>query len=268
MKSIPGWRLTQAEHDTLGSDGYVVREAVFTQDEVDDIVDACERLVDDLVRDRQGHRLKAGSYVFDPDFDRDVIIKWEGDTDAVHGVEPCAHLSPALDRWAHDPRFLDPMCDLVGADDPIRFTEKLNLKRPHVGGHNPLHQDYPYWVDVAQDPEHVATSMLFLDDATVDNACLRVVPGSHTSGVWTTRHDDDQFATNEIDGTAYEGVESVPLEVPAGSVVMFGSRLVHHSLANTSSAPRRALLFSYQPPGAPHMLEALRRLGAAYRRTS
>ena len=107
--------------------------------------------------------------------------------------------------------------------------------------------------------------MLFLDAATVDNACLRVVPGSHTSGVWTTRVDDDQFATNEIDGSAYEDVESVPVEVPAGSVVMFGSRLVHHSHPNTSSAPRRALLFSYQPPGAPHILEALRRLGAGRR---
>ena len=107
--------------------------------------------------------------------------------------------------------------------------------------------------------------MLFLDEARLDNACLRVVPGSHTSGVWQTRRDDDQFATNEIDGGAYEDVESVPLELPAGSVVMFGSYLVHHSAANTSAAPRRALLFSYQPPGAPHMLESLRRLGAAYR---
>ena len=42
---------------------------------------------------------------------------------------------------------------------------------------NPLHQDYPYWVDVADDPATVATAMLFLDDSTLDNGCLRVVPG-------------------------------------------------------------------------------------------
>ena len=107
--------------------------------------------------------------------------------------------------------------------------------------------------------------MLFLDDANLDNACLRVVPGSHTSGVWKTRTDEDQFATNEIDDRVYEDVESVPLEVPAGSVVMFGPYLVHHSHPNTSSQPRALPLFSYQPPGAPHMLEALRRLGARYR---
>jgi hypothetical protein len=264
MKSIPPGRLTEAEKQGLAADGYVVREGVFSRAEVDEIAGACERLVDDLVRDRRGHRLKVGSYVFDPDFTRDVMIKWEGDSDVVHGVEPCAHLSPALDHWAHDPRFLEPMCDFVGSETPILFTEKLNLKRPQHGGVNPLHQDYPYWVDVVPDPARVATSMLFLDDATLDNGCLRVVPGSHTSGVWQTRTDSDEFGANEIDGRACEDVESIPLELAAGSVVMFGAYLVHHSHPNTSAQPRRALLFSYQPPEYPHMLVSLRELGAAY----
>ena len=193
------------------------------------MVDACERLVDDLVRGREGNRLKAGSYVFDPDFDRDVIIKWEGDTDVVHGVEPCAHLSPG-------PRSVGPRSplpradvDFVGSDAPILFTEKLNLKRPEVGGHNPLHQDYPYWVGVARGPGAGRD----LDAVPRRGAARQRLPAGRTrqprSGVWQTRADDDQFATNEIDGGAYEDVESVPLELPAGSVVMFGSYLVHHS---------------------------------------
>ena len=97
MKSIPQGRLTPEERGELAADGYVVRERVFAAAEVDDMVEACDRLVDDLVRDRQGFRLRAGSYVFDPDFTRDVIIKWEGDTDVVHGIEPFAHLSHELE---------------------------------------------------------------------------------------------------------------------------------------------------------------------------
>ena len=258
-------RLSPGEQTRLAADGYVVRAAVFTPTEVDAIVDACEELVAELVRDRQGHRLQAGSYVFDPDFTRSVIIKWEGDSDVVHGIEPFAHLSPSLEAWGCDERLLAPMRELLGYPEIELYTEKLNLKRPHHGGANPLHQDYPYWVDVADDPATVATAMLFLDDSTLDNGCLRVVPGSHTNGVWDRRTDGSPFLGNEIDGGAYEDVESLPLELPAGSVVMFGSYLVHHSAANTSAAPRRALLFSYQPPGAPHMLESLRRLGAAHR---
>ena len=96
--------------------------------------------------------MKVGSYVFDPDFVRGVMIKWEGDTDAVHGIEPFAHLSPELSRWAHDERLVQPMRTIVDDPEPSLFTEKLNLKRPRLGGPNPLHQDYPYWLDSAQDP--------------------------------------------------------------------------------------------------------------------
>ena len=226
------------------------------------MLDACERLVDDLVRDRRGHRLKAGSYVFDPDFTRDVIIKWEGDTDVVHGVEPCAHLSPALDRWAHDPRFLEPMCDFVGSDAPILFTEKLNLKRPQRGGVNPLHQDYPYWVGRRAGPDAGRD----VDAVPRRRARRQRLPPRRARQPYLGRvadaHRRRRVRRQRDRRRAYEDVESVPLELPAGSVVMFGPYLVHHSHPNTSSQPRRALLFSYQPPGAPHMLVSLRRLGA------
>ena len=217
------------------------------------------------MRDRRGHRLKAGSYVFDPDFTRDVIIKWEGDTDVVHGVEPCAHLSPALDRWAHDPRFLEPMCDFVGSDDPILFTEKLNLKRPQRGGVNPLHQDYPYWVGRRRGSRRGSRRRCSSSTTrrSTTAACASC-PAATRRACGRRRTDGDEFAGNEIDARRLRrrrvGAAS---RCRPGSVVMFGSYLVHHSQPNTSSQPRRALLFSYQPPGAPHMLESLRRLGAA-----
>src|SRR4029077_12109675 len=88
------FRLVASEREQLARDGYVVRAGVFTPAEVDAINDACETLVDDVVRNGNGHRLEAGSYVFQPDLLRYVIIKWEGDSDVVHGIEPCAHLSP------------------------------------------------------------------------------------------------------------------------------------------------------------------------------
>ena len=263
MKSISTgsdlFRLSEPERARLDSDGYLVREQVFTPVEVAEIIAACEALVDELARGRRGWRLQAGSYVFDPDFEHEAIIKWEGDTDVVHGVEPVAHLSPPLRRWAHDPRLVGPIVDLVGDEQPTLFTEKLNLKRPHVGGANPPHQDYPYWVDSAEVAADLATAMVLLDDSTVANGCLRVAPGSHRNGVWSTRKDGDEFLANEIDMQAYPDTELVPVELRAGSVVMFGPFLVHQSLPNRSDQPRRALLFSYQPGGRHHMLEPLRR---------
>jgi phytanoyl-CoA hydroxylase len=180
----------------------------------------------------------------------------------VHGIEPFAHLSPALHAWALDPRCIEPMQDLIGDASPILFTEKLNLKRPRHGGENPLHQDYPYWDDTAGDATRVATAMVFLDDATLENGCLHVVPGSHREGTWRRRTDTDEFGRNEIDATAYPDAHLVPLELGAGAVVFFGPFLVHRSAPNRSERERRALLWSYQPPGHPHMLDLLRRAAA------
>ena len=59
--------------------------------------------------------------------------------------------------------------------------------------------------------------MLFLDDATLDNGCLRVVPGSHTQGVWKTGAPTaTRSSATRSTLTAYADVESVPLECAAG----------------------------------------------------
>ncbi len=223
------------------------------------MADHCERLVDDLVRDRQGRRFRAGSYVFDPDLVHATIIKWEGDSDVVHGVEPFVHLSEPLADWAGDDRFVDPMRSALGVDDVALFTEKLNLKRPRHGGANPLHQDYPYWVGPAEDASEVATIIVFLDDSTLDNGCLWVVPGSHHDGPVEPRPDaPDPFAGNELDLADAEA-RAVPGELAAGDVVLFGSYLLHRSAPNTSDHGRRALLYSYQPAGRRTQLEVMRR---------
>ncbi len=259
-------RLTQDESQFLDRHGYVVRENVFDAPEIADITAACEDLVARLVRDRRLKRYKAGSYVFAPDFERSTMIKWEGDSDVVHGIEPFAHLDPTLKAWALDARFTEPMQVLVGDTSPSLFTEKLNLKRPGVGGVNPIHQDYPYWLDSADAPARVATAMLFLDDATLENGCLQVAPGSHRSGQWRNRTDSDAFGANEIDAAAYADVEMLPLPLRAGSMVMFGSFLVHRSEPNRSALQRRALLFSYQPAGHRTMVDSLLAAADARRR--
>ncbi|HEX2484067.1 MAG TPA: phytanoyl-CoA dioxygenase family protein [Myxococcota bacterium] len=254
--------LSAEERSAWQRDGYLVRRGVFSRAEVEDMGQHGEALVADLVRDRRARRYKVGSYVFDPDFLRHVMIKWEGESDVVHGIEPFAHLSEPLRVWGLDPRLVDPMRELLDTPEPMLFTEKLNLKRPRHGGPNPLHQDYPYWVDSAQDPTRVATTIVYLDDATLANGCTWVVPGSHRAGKWKTREDTDEFGKNELDAAAYPDLAPVPLEVEAGATVTFGPFLVHQSTPNTSEQGRRALLYSYQPAGFKSMLDGMREMAA------
>jgi ectoine hydroxylase len=89
--------------------------------------------------------------------------------------------------------------------------------------------------------------MLFLDDATLENGTLQVLPGSHIRGKARTRTDRDLFGNLELDPREAEGKRPVALEVPAGSVVWFGAFLIHKSEQNTSDKHRRSLLYTYQP---------------------
>jgi hypothetical protein len=252
------FRLDARELGDLDRDGYVVRRGLFAAAELDALGLACEDLIQRLVAERRRTKHVAGSYKFEIQRGLGTIVKWEPDRDdVVQGVEPFAHLSEALHGWALDPRFMEPMKDIVGTDSVGLFTEKLNLKRARVGGPIVLHQDYPYWVDSADDAARIGTALLFVDDATLERGCLEVVPGSHRQGE-QVRRDVPGFGTFEMDPDKYDTSRLVAVEVPAGSVLYFGPFLVHRSLPNRSSDDRRALLFSYQPAGHRHMLDSLR----------
>jgi len=246
--------LTADERTRMRQDGFVVRARVFDRDEVEAMIAASEALVAGLVKGKGGRRFTVGSYTFEPAVLDEVMLKWEGDTDALHGIEPFAHLSAELERWGLDPRLTEPMQAFVEDPAPVLFTEKLNLKRAHHGGPNPLHQDFPYWQDNADDAHRIATAIVYLDDTTLDNGCLEVVPGSHTAGRHPTRTDGDAFGRLEMDPVANADMVRVPLPVPAGSVVCFGPFLAHATGPNRTDRDRRALLYSYQPAGMAHSI--------------
>ena len=82
-----------------------------------------------------------------------------------------------------------------------------------------------------------------LEDCTRENGCLWAVPGSHLVPVRR------RFKRNAAgDGTLFDPPEpipfstegAVPLEIPAGSLVLIHNSIVHFSEANTSAKSRHA----------------------------
>ncbi len=255
--------LNASERAALDRDGFLVREGVFDAQECRAIADDCEELAARVVAVSHGKKHVVGSYMFERQDDLAMYVKWEPDfPEVLQGLEPFAHLSPELTALAHDPRFMDPCKAIVGQDDIVLFTEKLNLKRARTGGKYILHQDFPYWTDENPVAHRVATAMVFIDDATRENGCLEAAPGSHKEGVRPMRAVEG-FGALEMDTDHFDHDRLVALEVSAGSVVFFGSFLVHRSLPNRSSFDRRALLYSYQPAGYPHEYELFQRRAAA-----
>ena len=87
-----------------------------------------------------------------------------------------------------------------------------------------------------------------MDDATQENGCLWVIPGSSKQGVlWPMYpHDDPRFdCTSESFGFPYTDDDAIAVEVPAGSIVFFNGYLLHRSFPNNAEKGFRRVLVNH-----------------------
>ena len=247
-------RATPDEQRAYTEDGYFIRPAAFDPDELMDLRAAAERTV-----------ALAASAAASPDteyaIDRNRYVEAGGTTiqfehsegsQTVRVLEPFHRLDPRFQQLVDDPRFVEPMRDLVGARELSLFTDKLNLKRPREGSRFRWHQDSPYWVFDCSHVDRLVNAMLALDDASRDNGCLRLVPGTHRGGLLPGLVGQGTLGPLFTDPRGFDESRAVAPEMPAGSLLFFSAHIVHGSAPNRSDKPRRALLFTYQP--SPHRM--------------
>jgi len=123
-------------------------------------------------------------------------------------------------------------------------TQSLVMLSPPGGKGQAWHQDEIY---IPTRDRSLIGAWIALDDATIENGCLWVVPGSHRTGhLYPQRQHDN---TDEFDfGTQSYGFDEsleVPVEVKTGSVVFFNGYLLHRSQKNRSNIYRRVLVNHY-----------------------
>ena len=229
-------------------DGFFMRRAVFAESELVVLRDAAERVA---VGAHRAARASSDTYAIDGNRYAEgsgATIQWEHaeDSGTLRVVEPFHHLDPALDRLIEDPRIVDPICELIGADRVALFTDKLNLKRPGAGSRFRWHQDSPYWAHFHPDVERLPNAMISVDDATEVNGCLRVIPGSHRGGMLPGLEGEGRLGPLFTDSVHFDESLQVPVVLSAGSLLFFSPSVVHGSEPNDSTERRRALLFTYQ----------------------
>ena len=107
------------------------------------------------------------------------------------------------------------------------------------------HQDEDY---IPTRDRSLAGAWMALDDATVENGCLWVIPGSHKHGIlWPQHeHNDRRFdCALESREFPYTDDDAVPVEVKAGSIVFFNGYLLHRSLPNRAATGYRRVLVNH-----------------------
>jgi ectoine hydroxylase-related dioxygenase (phytanoyl-CoA dioxygenase family) len=86
-----------------------------------------------------------------------------------------------------------------------------------------------------------------MDDATIENGCLWIVPGSHKTGyLYPQRgHGNDDEFDFAPESYGFDESQEIPVEVESGAVVFFNGYLLHRSRKNRSNIYRRVLVNHY-----------------------
>ena len=160
----------------------------------------------------------------------------------------CVHfphkISDLMFRTLSHPKIVEVLTACVGANVKC-MQSMLFIKAAGKPGQS-WHQDEDY---IPTRDRSLIGAWIALDDATTENGCLWIIPGSHKPGIlWDQQwHGDKRFdCMLESVGFPYDDADSVPVEVKAGSVVFFNGYTLHRSFPNRAQTGyRRALVNHY-----------------------
>lgn len=201
-----------------------------------------ERLLDDLAAGLVSllHPPGAGSPL-------KRLRAWSPRPEEQQTLRAAGYRIPALHRITRHPALAVLMAELLGAPvwaQPRRF---LRLVAPGSGPYaTEPHQDYRY----VQGALDTLTVWIPLHPVRADESCLRVVPGSHRTGLWPI--------TDAVGGTLPHPVGITaddsrwqPLPVNAGDVVIFHSLTLHSTVPPAGTLARLSLDVRYQRADEP-----------------
>lgn len=155
-----------------------------------------------------------------------------------------AHLSygKVYDLLTH-PRIVQCVRDLLG-EEVVGWGSHYFCKMPRDGKVVHWHQDASYW---PMTPSKTVTVWLAVDDADVENACMRFIPGSHHFGHLTyhlTEEAQDAVLNQKVENAEQFG-QPVEVELKAGEISMHSDLLLHSSEPNGSDRRRCGLTLRY-----------------------
>lgn len=145
-------------------------------------------------------------------------------------------------------------CLLEGIDAVRLYHDQALIKEPWS---NPTswHMDMPYWSFTSK---NAISAWIPLDEATVPNGCMHMIPGSHRV-VEAVADATGTFAEvkigkgmSDVFGTfpAVGKMDALAIPLPTGSISFHNGMTIHGAGANMTSRRRTAMTFQMMPSGA------------------
>lgn len=170
--------------------------------------------------------------------------------------DPCS-LDPIFQKIGFSDAVLDCIADLIGPG--IRYQAgKLNLKSAAFGSPVEWHQDFAFYPHTNDDLLAVGYA---LDDCTLENGCMLMIPGSHRWKVLDHHQDGVFVGAIDVEKQGVDAGKAVPVPVRAGGISLHHCRMLHGSAPNTSRQPRRLFLIQFTALDAWPMTETVDDIG-------
>jgi phytanoyl-CoA hydroxylase len=147
-------------------------------------------------------------------------------------------LDPVFDKFSRT-RKIESLVSELGIDEPLLLQSMYIFKQPRIGGEVTCHQDATF---LYTEPLRLVGLWFALEDATIENGCLWVIPGGHQLGL------KSRFVRAEGSGARFEVFDEMPwpeeklqpLEVKKGTLIVLHPLLPHLSRENRSLKSRQA----------------------------
>ena len=233
MLDSPTLNDKQAEiAESYARNGYYVLEDGFSQTEIQALRDETVRICAGEVGDVKGAEGRLPGETDDELLRRYLCIHFP------HKISPL--MFDALSQ----PKMVEALTAMIGPN--VKCMQSMLFVKASGKPGQAWHQDEDY---IPTRDRSLCGAWIALDDATTQNGCLWIIPGSHKPGIlWEQQwHGDRRFDCSlESVDFPYADEDAISVEVEAGTIVFFNGYTLHRSLPNRAqSGYRRALVNHY-----------------------
>ena len=228
--------LTQHQKDQFWTNGFLVVENAVNDKQLGNL----KKSFSDWVEESRNHKDDYGKTKDGrPRFD--LQPGHSSDVPGLRRIQSPEEISEVFADVMRNGHSVDMCAELIGQG--IRFHHgKVNSKLPGTATKVNFHQDFPFEPMTNDD---MITCLLFIDDVTLENGPLEVVPGTHKGPLYSHWHNGIFTGSVSDEILAEHEDKIIRCTGKAGSVCLMHASLLHGSAPNLSNKSRTLYISTY-----------------------
>jgi phytanoyl-CoA hydroxylase len=225
-------KLSEEQVTQFWAEGFLIVEDLLSPEEVGSVLQRAEWIASGQAPHVSKGRLQLEPEVAEGKADANTFA------DSLRKMNHLAFCDEVFEGHARNSKILNVIESLFGPDIKL-YQDQLFMKPPKVGSRQRYHQDMPLGFSI--DPPDMVSCWAALTDATIQNGCLWMLPGSHRFGIIEKEKWED-YEQKSLDGQL---PEEQPVELKAGSCSFHHGLILHSSRPNLTNQRRRGYATHY-----------------------